>query len=497
MTTRREPPKVVKGTLTFFGVYHELKGDVMQYAGRGWNEETTAQYDSIIINHIVPALKGHDYKPIFAYTLSEFEAALTSIKRQGKRTGKGGFVPWEQSTLEKFRYLMEAVISAAARNCLCMNFFQERDGALAVGGAHNRNFYRLGRTPKSLSVEEDVKLARYLSEHAEMEGEAAGLRLMHATGVRDNEACGANFEDVHAFVEYPGHFYLIVSQTTEIGSDTLKINGKTYNSPRKIPLANSLYEALMEIKKERLMLASANGYTGDGGDLPIACKKENPVRRCKTSDLSNAARRVFVAIGMREEDLDSMGRELKLHAQLASEKGEGDEFKGIEADPTAYLLRRNFATNAAILGLSDVEIQYIMGHKISSPYFQRRDFNNEKRLFAIKEKLDRRPFLHVGARDEIVVETRYEEVLIPRSNKVLIRIPAVGNKRIRITATAREPRDYIKMRVACDIHSVVHSEIESYSTPLPSEPSRTIDVTRGYQDAFRKTLEEKIKKLTN
>ena len=107
--------------------------------------------------------------------------------------------------------------------------------------------------------------------------------------------------------------------------------------------------------------------------------------------------------------------------------------------------------------------------------------------------MDRRQFLDVGARDEFVVETRYEEVLIPRSNKVLVRIPVVGNKRIRITATAREPRDSIEMRVACDIHSGVHSEIESYSTPLPSEPSRTIDVTRVYQDAFRKVLE----KMTN
>ena len=51
-----------------------------------------------------------------------------------------------------------------------------------------------------------------------------------------------------------------------------------------------------------------------------------------------------------------------------------------EKEPTAYLLRRNFATYIYLLGFSDTDSQYIMGHKIE-------DGKNTKAMLASDERM--------------------------------------------------------------------------------------------------------------
>ena len=63
-------------------------------------------------------------------------------------------------------------------------------------------------------------------------------------------------------------------------------------------------------------------------------------------------------------------------------------------DPTAYLFRRNFGTHLHILGLSEPEIEYVIGHDIDDPYETRNEFVNEEKLFSIKQKMDRRPLVN-------------------------------------------------------------------------------------------------------
>lgn len=486
---KKMPAKTARGMLTFWGVYQECRADVMQYGGRGWNKDTQAQYDSIVLNRIVPAINDHDSKPISQYTLQDFRNAEMRLKQKGKGGDKRQFVPWEQSTMDKFKFLMKAIVAAGAKNHLCRNCFYEGDDPNDDRKDDIRNFYRLGCTPKSLTIADEVKLARYLKRFSIKDDKLPGLLLMYALGLRNNEACGANFEDVHEFVEYSGHFYLVVSQTTEIGKNTLKINGKTYNSPRKIPISDGVYKLLVKLKGERLKQVATKGYMGDGGALPIACKNGDPTCRCTTSDLSIAAKEVYVKLGMREEDLDDIGRELEVCAQMARDEEEEDEFREIEADPTAYLLRRNCATHLAVLGLSDEEIQYIMGHKIENPYFCRRDFNDELRLFAIKEKMDQRPILNSVFGKEEIIQKQGEAVPFSGPQKLRIRIPVEDCKRVRVTATAREPRDKIKMQVFYHIDgSDVHCEAASYSSPLPSIPSPMLDGRGYYQNVFQNEM---------
>ena len=44
--------------------------------------------------------------------------------------------------------------------------------------------------------------------------------------------------------------------------------------------------------------------------------------------------------------------------------------------------------------MSEPEIEYVIGHDIDDPYETRNEFVNEEKLFAIKQKMDRRPLVN-------------------------------------------------------------------------------------------------------
>ena len=46
------------------------------------------------------------------------------------------------------------------------------------------------------------------------------------------------------------------------------------------------------------------------------------------------------------------------------------------------------------MGLTEAEIQYIMGHDIEDPYESRNDFTNEDKLYQIKRKMELRPLVN-------------------------------------------------------------------------------------------------------
>ena len=68
--------------------------------------------------------------------------------------------------------------------------------------------------------------------------------------------------------------------------------------------------------------------------------------------------------------------------------------KQFEKDPSAYLFRRNFGTHLFILGLSEAEIQYVVGHDIEDLYETRNEFVNEERHLEIKQKMEQRPIFN-------------------------------------------------------------------------------------------------------
>ena len=57
-----------------------------------------------------------------------------------------------------------------------------------------------------------------------------------------------------------------------------------------------------------------------------------------------------------------------------------------EKEPTAYLLRRNYATQMCILGLTNAEMQYLMGHDVEDAYESRNEFVDSERIYIMYQK---------------------------------------------------------------------------------------------------------------
>lgn len=481
----QKPKIMVCGILTVYGVYEMYKSEIMRYGSRSWNADTTSQYDSVVINHLIPYLPGHDLKHIGMFTKQDYEAALDQLIKAGKNKPGEPFKAWDADGIpEKVSYLMRAIVWSASEHMLCDNVFGPRE-INRSGGKRERTGEQQARNKKSLTVKEELAVHQYVMQHMEDMNPDAGLVLMYAFGLRNNDACGVNFGYIREFVNYPGNFYLIVPQSTELGANTVKILGKSRNSGRRIPMPTSLARRLLMLQEKRVELARERGYKGKAEDLPIACREGKPSERCCSDDLSLAAKKMYEKIGMRMEDIVALNQDLLEELQAAREEFEEDEFREIERDPTAYLLRRSFATIVAALGLTDAEIRYVVGHKIDDEYIQRRAFGDEKMLFRIKQKLDERPLLNdVQMEEELNVLPGKNESL-SGSKRIVLNLSAEHLSCVRINVAAKEPGDEIRFKILNRQDTgCLNVDFVSYNRNPSDEVKRTTDIMRYYHRSF-------------
>ncbi|MBR2533983.1 MAG: hypothetical protein IKE50_04305 [Erysipelotrichaceae bacterium] len=240
---------------------------------------------------------------------------------------------------------------------------------------------------RSFSENEERKLVKHLLKHPDTAlGEEVGLATSFCNGVRENEACGFNYGDIVQMNLYPGEYILRLYQTTSLHSNILKSGGKTYNAPRLIPLLDAYKDFIfkrMDYLNSVLVfpIKDENGVFNNVLDLPLVCKGTNYTKRCKSDDLSKAGRILFRdVLKMREVDV----------ALIDNERIQIENFDVVEKDVTTYAFRRNYATRCHNV-LSRVEIEYLMGHKLSDIRYQRFDFVDEDFLHEMYNKLRNNP----------------------------------------------------------------------------------------------------------
>ena len=239
--------------------------------------------------------------------------------------------------------------------------------------------------PRSLTIPENIEMNKLLLNPMCPDGRKSGLVVMAYTGVRNNEACGLYFRDFIEMTINPGNYYIRIHETTEINSSKHKLSGKTYNSPRVLPVLDALATYLikrMDFISTNISFPLVNKYGevfNSVLDMPIASKKDDLSIGCSSYDLSVAGREF-----LREEMQFKESRVSGICYSMSKE--EDERFK--EKDPTTYLLRRNFATWLYILGLTEKECFYYIGHKLDSNTKKRSDFVDEELLMRIKKKLD-------------------------------------------------------------------------------------------------------------
>ena len=379
--------------LTFVGVLRKFFVDRNAFGeniglSRGWNADTTARYVSDYERRLIPlmnSLFGVE-KPIHSYSEEDFDLILEKLRDKYR---------YDDSTLLHYRHLLWAVYSAGfEHNLYPDNIFWYELADPAEQSEEDREYHRantMTRLRKSFSPDEEVLIAKwFLSlDPKTVSGEDIGVCLMFFLGVRNNEACGANFASFHELAGYINVPVFDMLQSTQLGNNQLKAGGKTENAPRILPLFSMVYDFIIARRNFLEGLISSGNLVlppeiESVEKLPVVCDGHNYTKRANSNKLTLSCRHLFAEIGINKSTLAF------LHQVLL-----GQEFKDNridEKEPTAYLNRRNCGTHLYRLGLSEAEIQYWLGHNIEDPSLSRSDFSDPGLIHDLALKLQKHPF---------------------------------------------------------------------------------------------------------
>ena len=449
---------------TFYGVYQEFYADV----ARNWKASSTKHSNDLTYDRIIFRIPDHDKKPISSYTREDYDAIIDGMIEKGQGEEGEPYQAYAESTLNDYRRLIYYVVEVAAEKGLCDNVLWESFFNPKVSSGDVETVAKRELLSKSLTIPQEKAVAQVLLSDPLQSGQNMGLLLMYALGLRNAEACAVNFGDIRPMQTHPECQVVWIYKTTGYDSSNSKLGGKTKNADRIIPIPDRL-AAIIEERRQYLQV-----HTDLAVDkLPIACVGDHWEQRCFGSHLTAAARELFQSIKMAAAQL--------AFVDLAIRNDE--EFPFEEKDPTAYLFRRNFGTHLHILGLTEAEIAYIIGHDIEDPYETRNEFVNEEKLYRIKLKMDQRPLVnerYANAPPQAVFAGQRVTV----DGTVKLKFPASQTK-TKLHLSAKEPTDTVRVKLMSHPQSLRTRKECDFYTSVPTEFERTVDVRQQYHKLYR------------
>ena len=442
---------------TFCGALEYRYDHIAHY----WKDKTREQYENAYNNTILPALIDHNNKTIDEYCRKDYEDAIDCIRERGYEK-KGIRYQYSESTIHHFQNLIYYVVHQASVYGLCNNVLKGTQFELEYRDEEQKEIESRVTIKKSLSVEQEKRLYDILLTDTSEEGTLVALLLMWGLGLRNAEACGLNYGDIKPLDGHPNCYAAWIYKTTKIDSNELQASGKTYNTGRIVPVPELIIEFL---EKRKQLISQTIHAQGKGdisiNDLPICCAgliesdSDNYLVRCKADDVTLAAHEVFDEANIAAAQV----------AYLDAELSEGNTAAILqEKDPTAYLLRRNFATQMFILGLENAEMQYLMGHCVEDAYESRNDFVDNERIFLMYKKLQKRILLNYPVKHDVTLTVAPHETM-------------------SIQVVSKEPTDSVSVSVSSELNcdSV---KTRWYESANRGPNDRTIDLTELYNHYY-------------
>lgn len=454
---------------TFYGIYHDYSEDFEEH----WKADSTQRSNCLrYCNQIIPLLPNHDETPISAYTQEDYDAVIQALIKRGQDTKGKQYLPYKESTLQDFRRLIYYVVEIAARHGECDNVLWESSLNPEVTTQSEEVKASQALLSKSLTISQEQAVAEALLSNPLQSGQDMGLLLMYALGLRNAEACAVDFGDIKPMQTHPDCPVVWIYKTTGYDTSAGKLGGKTRNADRIIPLPDKV-AALIRARRQHM----ESQLNKSVDDYPIVCNNDRWEVRCSARELTNAARALFQSIKMKAVQLASVTEDLQEESESPNDSLPFEDRK----DPTAYLFRRNFGTHLHILGLTEPEIEYVIGHDIDDPYETRNEFVDEEKLFAIKQKMDGRPLVN-SDRSQIGQSIRVGEYL-SLQHTAHMQVPA-SLAETELHITANEPTDNIKVRLSSHPQNMRIQLNCRHYTVKASEYDRFMDTQQQYQNVY-------------
>lgn len=424
-----------------------------------WREESTITAYARAYKRIIENLKDHDNRSISSYSKEEFDQVIKTIEGSEDQG-------YSEQYVQRFRRLIYIVLCTAEDKGICENVLW---GSVFSLGENEENVSAktLVKLKKSLTPkEENLVCKELMSDYKRTDGLYYGCLLMFSMGLRNGEACAAKFGDLRLYGNDPNLKTIYIYKNVDKYGN-IKASGKTPNADRVIPVPDQVYDFLMQRKK--FLMQELNISEDEVNKLPIACAKD--LRSiCRPTDLSTVGRKLFKHLEIDPEVLGYIEKDIL--------KG-NDPVMIKEKEPTAYLFRRNFATQLFIIGLDNYEIKYIIGHDIDNEYENRNEYINKERLMIIKNKMAERGIFYNKENKQINIEVDLDEIseFVCRSENELDFNDVGGVLKIR--AVSCEPGVDVDIK-AKNIAKKRHRNIKpSYAD------DRTVNILDDYHKTYK------------
>lgn len=392
---------------------------------KNWNNNTAQGYidmynDVILLCMDEIALEEYQSK-------DDYEKLMVDILSGARRGGKPSS-SFSLSYKKKYRFLVKRILDIAAKNGECLNVLWGTNFAPPENIDLDKEEEKI-RTQlhKSLLPAEEWTLKDLVFSDPHQSGEYMFALLMWALGGRPQEIADIQWSDIRP-ISADGERYVIALVTTVDESsggpddvDKSRTGGKTKNMFRFVPISSALRDFLLE-RREEVETAFTKAKEADQasgednakeennpkkiipdkihsvGDLHVCCAGDNFFRRCNLRKARNVCRDLLFQIGINEAIFRYFEKQMEQDMANASTTKKAESIWGKEKSVTSYLLRRHFCTILFLLGLSEDEIHYLMGHAFSETkaYLstKRSDFRYPPFLESIWEKMALRPIFN-------------------------------------------------------------------------------------------------------
>lgn len=453
-----DPTEKKDEELTFRDVMDRYLNEITE----GWKskDNTLVPYSNDYYNTIFPALKNvmnklceehpEEYKaenmplPLSKCTGDIFYAVIDEIQSRSK-------VVYSKNRLDHFLHLCKRVVEVASDHNICSNFLY----GTRPGRETQKKKADIGKSilPKSLSPLMNAIIFHALTVAPEkMPGEWAGLFLMYAFGVRNNESVSVLYGDLDD--KRSGISVLLIYSSAEARRSTkAKTGGKTSNAFRGIVTTEKAIKVLKQRRSaiEAKVQEEHPEWTPEKvkeivDNYPVACKDKNFSTAISPAQLTDAGRDFFSRIICADFNEDDFYLANCVSFDKDYMESSGFDYK----DPTAYLFRREFGTVLKILGFIKEEREFLMGHLIEEGEFSRNDFLNSPRLCALAKKMKQRPVFNTINRittDVCSRSTPYGEPSVPNEVYRISNDPN-GSSQILINIAANEPGDSFRIKTS-------------------------------------------------
>lgn len=481
-----------EGKYTFVGMlrkYLRFTNELGENTGlsRYWNKKTFAAYLSDYDARLIPTLYTivMPDKALQDYSGEDFEDCLNALAQK---------YHYAENTLLHYRYLLWIVYQAGFQHGHYSDqiFWSEleKQNSSDTSAREAWRINAMTRLRKSFSPKEELKILDWLLQldPCLASGEDVGLVLMYFLGLRNNEACGANFSAIYASDSHPEVKLFDMVMTTKIGSTQLKAGGKTSNAPRLLPIPEWVYQFLSK-RRSALDSAVQNGtlILPDGintvAQLPIVCSGTQYTKRSSTKALSARGRALFDKLGINKS-------ELALLFQILC-SNEFAETQIEEKEPSTYLLRRNCATHLYQLNFSETELQYWMGHNIEDSNVERAFYSDHEAMLQLKQKYDRHPllqFLTEQASQATIVSNRHKNI----EDSAFLVEPSALMESFLIQLIGNEP----DQPIIVNISSSMNFDVDTHYFSYPAEQPRTAVIARHIQNTYRTLISKSHQKTS-